>query len=180
MNRRQRNDARKYRRARTSHANEVAAEKKHGMGPPSRHDPNDLTSPHWFFAEKPQKVWLDKEQARRNGFCKALKHEAPPSELVVGDNPISNRGFAHSKRCPVAALQKIFGRDRRRLSWALELPMKYLAGVVSGTESTHLLRAAAFDKYGLDIDSLPASFNWRAQRTSWLERSQPKEEDGEA
>lgn len=109
----------------------------------------------------------------------AVTYEAPSGERSTGDNSISDLVSVNSKCCPVAALQKIFGRDRRRLSWALELPMKYLAEVVNGNQTTHRLRAAALEKYGLDIDNLPATFNWRAQRTSWLERSQSKEEDVE-
>lgn len=109
----------------------------------------------------------------------AVKHEAAPGERATGDNSIADRVAAKIKSCPVAALQKIFGSDRRRLSWALGLPMKYLAEVVSGNQTAQRLRAAALEKYGLDIENLPATFDWRAQRTSWLERSQPKEEDGE-
>lgn len=108
-----------------------------------------------------------------------VKHEALPGEPATGDNSIANRVSAARKVCPVAALQKIFGSDRRRLSWALGLPMKYLADVVSGDQTNHRLRAAAFERYALDIDNLPATFDWRTQRQSWLERSQPKEEDGE-
>ena len=64
----QRRSARYNRRARVSQANELAAEKQHGMGPPSRYNPSDLSSPHWFDADEPPKAFLDKEQARRNGF----------------------------------------------------------------------------------------------------------------
>lgn len=108
-----------------------------------------------------------------------VKHEAVPGERATGDNSIADAVAAKSKSCPVAALQKIFGSDRIRLAWALGLPMKYLAEVVAGNQTTNRLRAAAFERYGLDIDNLPATFDWRTQRQSWLERSQPKEEDGE-
>lgn len=139
-----------FRRARAAHAFEHAAEVREGVT-----QPPEYYADHWFDHSAPPKAFLDREQARRDSWYQSARGRRQPVKPPLPvDHAQGWSPFAVGESGPVANLQRRLKVDRIGLACRLGLPLKYLAEVVRGENSTHRLRAAALQKLGLDIDAL--------------------------